>query len=342
MGREYTYYGVEVEPFFDDKLYYYLADADYRMNAYVLVPFGRKQLLGVIKEVKRCSEQDAPYPPEKTRKIIRKATDDEIRGEPEPGEEIDDTDDSSWTRETPPRLDYDGEPVEISPLELKIVQWLQNDKDMHPLRDIQRRYPKYSPRTVERALEHLRKLGVLQGGNWLAGNMYYVADGVSIGGSARSDAFMKLETIFESASQEELENQAYDSAAIIQETLLGLGLEHVGQAIVSVGRYGTGHGGALTESEEQMVHALYDDEDDTSVAEDMCRFMQVISLENAERVVRNMCKNDMLAMDVLMLAMSFAYANGHMDDEIAQSLDEMLDTNLVTLAANVTTIGHDR
>lgn len=38
MGQEYTYYGVEVEPFFDDKLYYYLADRDYNMNEYVIVP----------------------------------------------------------------------------------------------------------------------------------------------------------------------------------------------------------------------------------------------------------------------------------------------------------------
>lgn len=184
MGQEYTYYGVEVEPFFDDKLYYYLADRDYNMNEYVIVPFGKKQLLGFISEIKHCSAQDAPYPPEKTKKIICKATDDEIRGKPEPGEEIDNTNDSSWTRETPPYLDFDGELAEISPLELKILLWLQSDKDMHPLRDIQRRYPGYSPKTVEKALEHLRRLGVLQGGNWLAGNMYYVADGISIGGIA--------------------------------------------------------------------------------------------------------------------------------------------------------------
>ena len=69
MGREYTYYGVEVEPFFDDKPYYYLADTDYDMNEYVIVPFGKKQLLGVISEIKHCSAQDAPYPPEKTKKI---------------------------------------------------------------------------------------------------------------------------------------------------------------------------------------------------------------------------------------------------------------------------------
>lgn len=47
MGQEYTYYGVEVEPFFDDKLYYYLADRDYNMNEYVIVPFGKKAAAGL-------------------------------------------------------------------------------------------------------------------------------------------------------------------------------------------------------------------------------------------------------------------------------------------------------
>lgn len=180
MGQEYTYYSVALEPMFADNQYSYLADADYCVGDYVMVPFGRRQLLGIVSEIKHCTEADAPYPPEKTKKILHKATDDEIRGKPEPGEEIDGTDDSSWTGETLPNISLDGELVEISPLELKIIRWLQSDTGLHPLRNIQRRYPKYPTKTVTDSLEHLRRLGILQGGDWLAGNIYYVADGVQL------------------------------------------------------------------------------------------------------------------------------------------------------------------
>ena len=148
--KEYTYYDVAVEPAFGANQYYYLADEEYQLGEYVMVPFGRKQkiLLGIVSEIKHCTEDNAPYPPEKTKKILHRATDDEIRGEPEPGEEIDDTDDSSWTGKTPIQVRCNETSIVVSPLELKILHWIEANQDPRPLRNVQRRYPKYSPKAV--------------------------------------------------------------------------------------------------------------------------------------------------------------------------------------------------
>lgn len=180
MRQEYTYYNVEVEPMFGSGQYSYLADTDYCIGDYVMVPFGRKQLLGIVSEIRHCTEADAPYPPEKTKKILRSATDDEIRGEPEPGEEIDNTDDSSWTEEEPPCVRCYGKIVAVTPLELKIIRWIAADPSPRPLRNVQRRYPKYTPNEVADALEHLKNLGFFYGGKNFVGNTYFPQDGISI------------------------------------------------------------------------------------------------------------------------------------------------------------------
>lgn len=324
--KEYTYYNVAVEPAFDAQQYHYLADETYRVGEYVVVPFGRRQLLGIVSEIKYCTEKDAPYPPEKTKKILHKATDDEIRGKPAPGEEIDDTDDSSWTEKTLPQIAIRGKLVEITPLELKIIRWLQNDTNMHPLRNIQRRYPKYPTKTIENSLEHLRKLGILQGGDWLAGNMYYLADNIHIGGgNMRSKAFTKLETIFRNATQEEIEGQALESASVLDTTLGSLGLEDTVYAILVIAKYGTGHEGELSEREKHLVHVLFDYEDNYADVEKMCSVMGAIPLNSAFAAIQQLCTSLFVGMDVLLLILSFAYIDGGLDDVTAENLNRLFD-----------------
>ena len=340
MGQEYTYYGVEVEPFFDDKLYYYLADRDYNMNEYVIVPFGKKQLLGFISEIKHCSAQDAPYPPEKTKKIICKATDDEIRGKPEPGEEIDNTDDSSWTRETPPRVRCNGRSVEVSSLELKIIQWIKDDQSPRPLRNVQCRYQKYTPKAVEEAMEHLLNLGILYGGKNFAMNTYFpkTETQIQIPGTVSTE-FADLETAFRNASQKEIEGIAAESVAVLLGLLGVFGKNQSVQLIMIVAKYGTGHGGALTERESRLVHAVFDDRGDHRTLEMVCQNMGALPLEGLSDAIQILIKNDRVAMYVLFLILSFAYIDGEIDSNVAEELDGLYDADMLTRARAMIRIG---
>lgn len=323
-AKEYTYYNVAVEPTFDAKQYYYLADEEYQVGEYVVVPFGKRQeiLLGIVCEIKHCTEDNAPYPPEKTKKILHKATDDEIRGESEPGEEIDDTDDSGWMGKTPIQVRCNGTSIVVSPLELKILRWIEANQDPRPLRNVQRRYPKYSPEAVEDAMEHLLSMGILYGGKNFAGNIYFPTGDIQIREpGVRSKAFAKLEMIFQNASQEEIEQQAIESASVLDELLGRLGIEDTISAILIVAKYGTGHDGELTEREKHLVHVLLDDDDNTADAERACLFMGSILLDNAFAVVQHLSTDIMVGMDTLLLALSFAYIDGGLDDVTAQNLN---------------------
>lgn len=343
--KEYTYYDVAVEPAFGANQYYYLADEEYQLGEYVMVPFGRKQkiLLGIVSEIKHCTEDNAPYPPEKTKKILHRATDDEIRGEPEPGEEIDDTDDSSWTGKTPIQVRCNETSIVVSPLELKILHWIEANQDPRPLRNVQRRYPKYSPKAVEDAMEHLLSMGILYGGKNFAMNIYFPTGDIQIKEpGARSRAFAKLETIFQNASQEEIEQQAIESASVLDELLGRSGLEDTISAILIVAKYGTGHNGELTEREKHLVHVLLDDDDNTADAERACLFMGSILLDNAFAVVQHLSTDILVGMDTLLLALSFAYIDGGLDDETAQNLNGLFHEATLEAVMGAMQIGKEK
>lgn len=340
MGQEYIYYGVQVEPAFDDRLFYYLADTDYSVNDYVVVPFGSRQLLGIIGEVKHCSAEDAPYPPKKTKKIIRKATDDDIRGGAEP-EKIDNTDDSSWTGETPPRVICNGQSIEVSPLELKIIQWIKDDRSPRPLRDVQCRYRKYTPKAVEEAMEHLLRLGILYGGKNFVMNTYFpkIENKIQIPGMISTE-FAKLETLFKNASQEEIEDQAVASACILEQLLQSAGMENSLEAIFTVVKCGIGHEGPLTDREKHLVYVLLgDDGEKDPDADEVFRFLQTISLDGSIEMVKHMMTEDLFGLDALLLTLSFAYIDGEVSDEIAGELDEAASEVILAMAEQLTQVG---
>lgn len=343
MGQEYTYYGVQVEPAFDDRLFYYLADTNYSVDDYVVVPFGSRQLLGIIGEVKHCSAEDAPYSPKKAKKIIRKATDDDIRGGPEPGK-VDNTDDSSWTGKTPPRVICNGQSIEVSPLELKIIQWIKDDQSPRPLRDVQCRYRKYTPKAVEEAMEHLLRLGILYGGKNFVMNTYFpnIENKIRIPGMI-STAFAKLEALFKNASQEEIENQAVASASILEQLLQSAGMENSLEAIFIVVKCGIGHEGPLTEREKHLVYVLLgDDGEDDPDADEIFRFLQATSLDGSIEVVKHMLTEDLFGLDALLLTLSFAYIDGEIGDEIAGELDEAASEVILAMAEQLAKVGGNK
>lgn len=344
MGQKYTYYGVQVEPAFDDKLFYYLADTDYSVDDYVVVPFGSRQLLGIISEVKHCSTEDAPYPPKKTKKIIRKATDDDIRRGPEPGK-ADNTDDSSWTGKTPPRVICNGQSIEVSPLELKIIQWIKDDQSPRPLRDVQCRYRKYTPKAVEEAMEHLLRLGILYGGKNFVMNTYFpnIENQIRIPGMI-STAFAELETLFKNASQEEIENQAVDSACILEQLLQSAGMENSLDAIFTIVKCGIGHEGPLTDQEKHLVYVLLgnDDGENNPTSDEIFRFLQTISLDGSIEMVKHMMTEDLFGLDALLLTLSFAYIDGEIGDEIAGELDEAASEVILAMAEQLAKVGGNK
>lgn len=64
------------------KNFYYLSETnDIVVGDFVVIPFGYydEQLFGVVLSVEQYDEGNAPYPPERTKKILRKATDSERR-----------------------------------------------------------------------------------------------------------------------------------------------------------------------------------------------------------------------------------------------------------------------
>lgn len=68
--------------------------------------------------------------------------------------------------------------VTLTPLENDIVQWLNKDKGMPPLKKIQSHFSSYSASTVTQALKHLEQLGLVSGGEKIIGNAYYLMDDV--------------------------------------------------------------------------------------------------------------------------------------------------------------------
>lgn len=68
--------------------------------------------------------------------------------------------------------------VTLTPLENDIVQWLNKDKGMPPLKKIQSHFSSYSASTVTQALKHLETLGLVSGGEKLIDNAYYLMDDV--------------------------------------------------------------------------------------------------------------------------------------------------------------------
>lgn len=68
--------------------------------------------------------------------------------------------------------------VTLTPLENDIVQWLNKDKGMPPLKKIQSHFSSYSASAVTQALKHLETLGLVSGGEKLIDNAYYLIDDV--------------------------------------------------------------------------------------------------------------------------------------------------------------------
>ena len=74
------------------KSYLYIADEDISVNSYVLVPFGYENRLhkGVVESVELCTEETAPFPVNKTKRILRTITAAEY--------DADEDDDDEWKR----------------------------------------------------------------------------------------------------------------------------------------------------------------------------------------------------------------------------------------------------
>lgn len=73
VGDEYTYYFVWIERV--GKCYSYLANEEYEIGDWVEVPFGygNKVVKGRIDDIEVYTEEEAPWPPEKTKYIIGRA-----------------------------------------------------------------------------------------------------------------------------------------------------------------------------------------------------------------------------------------------------------------------------
>ena len=73
------YYYCLVRPKNMDTVYWYLADADVRINSFVEIPFGRenRRCYGIVEEANHFGEADLPFPLERTKKIIRVVTESE-------------------------------------------------------------------------------------------------------------------------------------------------------------------------------------------------------------------------------------------------------------------------
>ena len=86
--KQYRY--CSVRPKNIQKSYEYISDEDIPVNSYVLVPFGYENRLhkGVVESVELYAKEDAPFPVEKTKRILRTIT----------AEEYDAEEDEEWKR----------------------------------------------------------------------------------------------------------------------------------------------------------------------------------------------------------------------------------------------------
>ena len=77
-NNRYWYCTVQIKGI--DKAYSYISDTgELEENSYAMVPLGSSNTLrvGIVKSCKQYSEEDAPYPPQKTKHILRSATKEE-------------------------------------------------------------------------------------------------------------------------------------------------------------------------------------------------------------------------------------------------------------------------
>lgn len=86
--QEYRY--CLVRPKDAQNSYFYIADEEISADSYVLIPFGHENCLrkGVVERVELCAEETAPFPVEKTKRILRAIT----------REEYDADEDEEWKR----------------------------------------------------------------------------------------------------------------------------------------------------------------------------------------------------------------------------------------------------
>lgn len=79
MEKEERYRYCSVRPKDMERTYSYISDEDIGPGSYVLVPFGWKNRLckGVVEDVGLYTAEDAPYPVEKTKRILRMLTEEE-------------------------------------------------------------------------------------------------------------------------------------------------------------------------------------------------------------------------------------------------------------------------
>ena len=63
-----------------DNAYFYIADEEISVDSYVLVPFGYENRLhkGVVESVELCTEETAPFPVSRTKRILRTITEAEF------------------------------------------------------------------------------------------------------------------------------------------------------------------------------------------------------------------------------------------------------------------------
>ena len=86
--EQYLY--CSVRPKNVEKTYFYISDEEIAVNSYVLVPFGYENRLrkGVVESVELCTEETAPFPVRKTKRILRTIT----------AAEFDAEEDDEWRR----------------------------------------------------------------------------------------------------------------------------------------------------------------------------------------------------------------------------------------------------
>ncbi len=89
MAAIYRYCRIHLDSIGQD-FYYRTEDETLRTGDFVAVPFGRenRERTGLLMSVTLCTAADAPYPPEKTKEILRRAERPAHWGEPKPPKKV--------------------------------------------------------------------------------------------------------------------------------------------------------------------------------------------------------------------------------------------------------------
>lgn len=76
---EYLYVGVSPEGRYGYNYWYIDEEKKTREKTYVWVTMGKRNIeqIAYVDSVRYCKANEAPYPPEKTKRILRQATDEE-------------------------------------------------------------------------------------------------------------------------------------------------------------------------------------------------------------------------------------------------------------------------